>query len=286
MNFSWLKRNRALSTSRLKQLLGDQALPSFPNLVVEVLSRLRDPRAPLTEAAELLRNDPGLSMRMLQLANSAAFALRHPVQSVDHAVIMLGRSEVESILLSVAVRQSLPAGSAPGHDETAFWTMGIRRAAIARVLAQQLHPALKSESFTAGLLQDMAVPVLAHKIPEQYGPVLQKAHEEGLCLAEVEQSQFKWDHGMVAGWMCDTWQFPDNLTAAIVAHHHDDPERAPAAVRLVGELLDGEHAEESVERLIQRSIDECNLTETQARKLVAEGLEQAQSAMSLIATKS
>ena len=191
----WFKRKKKEDPkAQLAASLGDFTLPNFPAVANRVLGLLRDPDVPLDAAGDALAEDPGLSAKVLGIANSSAFALRHPVRSVSHATSLLGRSTVESLLLGVVVQSSLPRPEITGFDQRRFWRTAARRAAAARALADVLHPRTKSESFTASLLEDMAVPLIGAAKGGDYGVVLEQritgTVETGDTVAAVARFEF------------------------------------------------------------------------------------------------
>ncbi len=220
----------------LERALGDFELPTFPTVVLEALSLIRDPEASMRAVAARIALDPGLSVALLQQANSAAYALRREVRGVQHAATLLGRARLESALLAVGVRKVLPKHTAPALVAGRFWRTAAHRAVVARTLADRIHPATRDETFTASLLQDMALPLLAHAREREYAPLLDAWG--GLVLATAEQSEFGWDHAQVGGWMCGSWSFPSRLTAGIGEHHADIESSALPAATLVGRLRD------------------------------------------------
>ena len=274
---SALKRKLFDPKKALLKVLGDVELPTFPAVVMRALDELRSEDVSLRQVGKTIAADPGLSVKILRVANSALYSLRHPARSVPHAVELLGRGEVESLLLSVAVGDALPtdeAGLAPGE----FWGAAARRAGIARELARELHSTTQSESFTAALLEDMAVPLLAAHRGDEYRPVLATWREAGGNLAALERERFEWDHAEVAMLLCKQWSFPESLTAAIAGHHADPRGEAapPPAVSLVSELglVDNPQA---LQRLCDRASDEFGLRPERCSELVAAGLEAADS---------
>lgn len=240
----WIKRRMSRREDPREQLaryLGDFELPTFPLVANRVLGLLRDPNVGLADAGDALAEDPGLSTKILNMANSSAFATRHPVRSVGQAASLLGRSVLESVILTVVVSNSLPNPRIEGFDQKRFWQTSARRAAAAKGLAEMLHPRTKSESFTAALLGDMAVPLLGQAHGEKYAAVLQRWRAEGGDLAELEREALGCDHAHVAGWVAESWQFPTPLINAIGAHHDREiDENVPAAVQLVASLGDGD----------------------------------------------
>jgi HD-like signal output (HDOD) protein len=264
-----LTRRATHPAQELQAVLGDYELPSFPALLLKALEKVRDDEASDADIASLVSADPGFSVRLLTTVNSAAFSLMHKVSNVDHAVSLLGRGELESLLISIAVRQVLPCHEGADFDVRRFWHTATRRAATAKGLADRIDPSTRSESFTAGLLQDMAIPVLMRCRAHDYGPVLACWHSGGGNLATLERETFAWDHAMVAKWMCDKWQFPERIAQAIGAHHGtggDEMATLPA-VSLVALL--GEEEDVGVEQLIESAYSDYGLAREQTAELVA-----------------
>ena len=199
--------------------LAGKELPAFPALLWDVLERLRDPHSSLDGTAERISMDPGLSVKLLRTVNSAAYGLRSCVHSVSHAVALLGRRHVESIVLALAVQKALPEGPHQSFDATDYWRGASARATVARHVAQLVCPRQAGFNFTAALLQDMAVPLLAHHGPKNYTELLTAAREDGEDLLSLERAEFGWNHALVGAWMGGRWEFPDDLVLAITDHH-------------------------------------------------------------------
>lgn len=218
-----LKRRRAndRSLDSVADVLDGYELPSFSSVVTMALDELADPEVHLGKVGTILENDPGISVHLLRLANSASMGLRSSVDSLDRAVAMLGRNQVESILIGHAVTDSISPKS-PVIDEHRFWVTAATRAVVAAQLAVTLDPARRSEHFTAALLQDMALPVLADHVTG-YDAILSGWYEGSILeLDQAEQDTFGWDHAAVGAFMCQTWGFPENLVEAVKTHHEPD----------------------------------------------------------------
>ena len=233
------KKSRNIAV--LSKALDGFELPSFPGVAMRVLEEIRKAEATPTSVSRILSSDPGLSVKVLRAVNSAAFSLRQPVSSVPHAVALLGLSNLESMIVAVAVNQALPKASHPGFDPDRFWKTAARRAAIAQELASILHPATRVECFTWALLQDLAVPLLAQHHPREYGPVLERWHRGEGMLHDLERETFGWDHSEVGAAVCQAWELPEPI-ADVIHGHHDVPGSGacPPAVALVGLLREGD----------------------------------------------
>jgi len=245
--FNFFKRRPKDPRDELRGLLGEYEVVHFPSTVMSVLSTLRDPDSTTAEIAEKIEVDPGLHVQVLRITNSAAYGLSSKVSSIRHAVTLLGRARLESLVLSHGVARSLPSDGSSCIDITQFWINAARRASLTRFLAQRLHPATQAESFTLGLLQNMALPVLAQFKKDAYSKVYENyVQQENGRLDLLEQEAFGYDHAGVGALMSEVWSFPDNLTNGIAGHHDWDAKSGVTpAVRLAslarfGDECDGD----------------------------------------------
>ncbi len=217
-------------------LIGEYELPSFSGPVMNVLNLLRRPEVEIQVIAEELQKDPGLSVQALRLVNSVGYGLTTRVSNVQHAVVLMGRSRLECLVLTVAVKTALPGADLPGFDLEQFWRTAALRATLAGGLARELHRATEVESFTAALLQDIGVALLAERERERYIPLYRQWLEESEGpLSALERSMFGFDHAEIGGELGQHWGLPPFLVDAIRLHHTES-ETCDAAIRLVADL--------------------------------------------------
>lgn len=280
-----LKRRKKVDPARrLREVLGDYELPSFPSVLVSALEKVRDPDSSPREIGDTVGADPGLSVRLLGTVNSPAFGLRNRVRSIDHAISLLGRDQLESLLISMAASRSLPSKPARGFEPSRFWSTAAKRATTARALADRIDPSTRSESFTASLLQDLAIPLLSHRKGDEYGALLEQWHHGGDDLASMERSEFGWDHAELGGAICERWHLPERQARAIAEHHDQSGDEPPAlhAVRLVSVLREtGEEA--GIEGLIEKARDEYGVPADETAELVRQSFEDAQAISKMFA---
>lgn len=276
----WFAKRKTDPKRVLDQVLGKFELPSFPVVVTEAMRQLRDPDQSLSEIATGLMRDPKVTVRILNLANSPAYSLRHPVRNVQHAVSLLGRSEVEALLLSVAVRGVMPK-TPRWFDDARFWQASARRAASARALAKKLHPSTANEAFTAALLQDMAVPLLV-KARKEYRGVREAWVSGDEELADLETAALGYDHATIAAAMSERWGFPEKMTAAIGGHHEESDE-VPVAIRIVAQLEEIDAQEDDLDVVVSVAHEDYGLDEDDVEALVSDAFGEADQVASALA---
>lgn len=208
--------------AKLKKVLKGYQLPSFPAVVMQILQKIRSPYVSNQEIADAISLDPGISVKVLSIANSAAFSPTKKVNNLTQAIALVGISQLESLVLGVGVAKGIPKRTCQWHDPAEFWLTSARRAMLAAELAHVICPAKESECFTAAFLQDMALPFLACHRSDEYDPIFKKWHLEGGDLSLLEREKLAWDHTEVAAWICSEWGLPENIAAAIRGHHGQD----------------------------------------------------------------
>ncbi len=258
----------------LVDAIGDAEVPNFPQAAMQTLKALRDPNTNSKAIARTIEVNPGLVIQVLKLVNSAAFGIRRRIDGVGQAVTLLGRGQVESLVVGVAVKRQLPTKRVAGFVSQRFWLAAFRRAALARALADLLHPQSRSEAFVAGLLQDMAVPLLATVRP-RYGELLGHWHDDSdAVLHEIELAEFGWDHGAIGASLARRWDLPDRLALSIDGHHGGD-EGVDAAVHLVSYIRESDAAP-GVDQLVEVCRGRFNLAADDVTHAIESAFEEAE----------
>lgn len=250
-------------------------IPSFSAAVINLLGKLRNPEISINELTKELELDPGLHIRVLKTVNSSAFGLSHKVSNIKHAVNLLGRGRLESLVLSVTVKNDLETNQqAAWLDMSQFWKTASRQAAVARILATALHPNTQSDVFTIGLLQNMAVPVLANREGDRYRTLYQRWQTEDINLAEEELQLFGIDHATLGAQMAEHWGFPESLVLGIGEHHELESPDIPLSVKIAA-LMKENQQEDSAAALAQAATQLFDLDNETLLPLIEEALQHS-----------
>jgi len=250
---------------------------------MQILQKIRSPYSSASSIAETLALDPGISVKLLKIANSAAFSPTKKVANLTQAIALVGISQLESLVLGVGVAKGMPKRSCQWHDPAEFWLTAAKRAVLAADLARLICPAKESECFTAAFLQDLALPFLACHRSEDYDPIFKKWHIEGGDLAQLEREYMDWDHTEVASWICAEWGLPENIAAAIRGHHGTrvDDHDVLGPVRLVAILREDE-SNSGVDEMVEAAVTQYGLEEKTVVAMIEPGFEKAKDLARLI----
>lgn len=196
---------------------------SLPVIHARLNAKLKEPNASNAEIANIIENDPGLTLVVLKIVNSAIYGFRQTISTVNQAVTILGRNELSVLLFSTGIMKlfkKLPINDAVMNSH---WRHSLLCGLIAKDLAMECDLATEGSTlFVAGLLHDMGKPIIWHNLPEQAKTLYTSAESNNLL--ERERSQLGFDHAEVGYELMKLWGLPDKLSASTLWHH--EPETA------------------------------------------------------------
>ena len=114
-------------------------------MVMELLARLNDPNVQMAEVIRLVSQDPGLSFKVLRYVNSAASGLRNRIESIQHAVVLMGLERIRAWA-------SLFAMAGLGSRPIEILNLGLLRANLCERLSKLCGKGLPEAAYTVGLL--------------------------------------------------------------------------------------------------------------------------------------
>src|SRR5512133_1367870 len=145
---------KASSISFLLSKLSD--LPAMPDVAMKVLAMIRNPKSNMADIGQVLSLDQSLAMLVLRWANSAYYGLRHPVVTVNQAVIVLGQQAVRNVIMASTVASMMDRPvDGYGLDKGDLWQHSLAVAGAAREIAKNMGTEMAEEAYTAGLLADI-----------------------------------------------------------------------------------------------------------------------------------
>jgi HD-like signal output (HDOD) protein len=206
-------------------------LPPFRPVAAKLLRLTAQDNVPLNRIQAVLRTDVAFSAEVLRLANSALIGSRNEVDSVAHAVGLLGLERLKALSMTIAMRDFLSTPKSSTAMQL-FWKYNLATAAICEWLAGLL--AIQTDAgYTAGLIHDIGRLGILRAYPEEYERMLSVIGEYGFDLLRCEKDLFDIDHCEAGRYLLDRWQFPADLRDVAALHHQEPGPETPVLVTLV-----------------------------------------------------
>lgn len=194
---------------KLKQ--GSLVLPTLPEVALQVRNAVDDPNVNLHRLGEIIGHDPGLSIGMVKVANSALMGRSVKVESVSQAVTRIGLRQIKSIATAMALKQIFVSKNdivAMYMEKSWSKTLDVASVAISLMsfyLAKNKHSPLSLDTMTlAALVHNLGIlPIL--KEAEQ--------HEDIFANPTFLQHAIGKLSGQLGGAITREWGFSKELTA-------------------------------------------------------------------------
>ena len=196
------------------------SLPSFPQVAAKLLEVSNNDTASLDEVAKIVETDPGISIKVLELVNSAYYGLSRKVTTLSDAVVMLGLDEIKKMALNMAVFENLfKDGETKEFNRLMFWRHSLAVAVLSMKIAQRIEYPNPDEAYTAGLLHDVGKIFLDLNGVKDYGDFIRRLSESTDLVIEKERQELGLGHDDIGAFFCTRWQLPDTLVLAVKYHH-------------------------------------------------------------------
>ncbi|MCP5197216.1 MAG: HDOD domain-containing protein [Gammaproteobacteria bacterium] len=206
-----LIEKRALE--RIDQLLisdvfDDRALPRLPAVVPQLLASLRSDDASGKNLADQISRDPVLVGEVIRLANSAFYQTGTKINSLQRAVILLGRTGLQRLIANVVMKPifNIHEGHFGHLAANYLWSQSERCAHACAYLARGRFDAF--DAYLAGIVCNIGM-IVAIRIMDH----LQKSRE--LPQSIVFYQEFLIKTKQLTFRIAENWQFPSAVLDAL-----------------------------------------------------------------------
>lgn len=212
-------------------------LVSLPAIVTMVNELLTSPSASAADIAELINQDPTLTLRLLKIVNSPFYNFPSKIETVSMAITVLGTRQLRDLVIATAVVDRFKSDKHKSFDIETFWCHSIATGLAARTIAldRKIHNA--ERIFITGLLHDIGKMLIALLLPVQNAELNKQDSRQ---TYNVERSMFGFTHDELGECLLNSWHFPDTISTPI-RHHHDlqsaDEFKTDTAVVHIGNVI-------------------------------------------------
>ena len=207
-------------------------LPALRPSTLKLLSISIESDSAIADFENVFKSDPVLTTDLLILANSPIFGVRATVNSIRHAIALLGMERIRSLAFAVAVKGYMRTGRWADALQVS-WRHSIATAVIAEALGNaEANPI--PLLYTAGLMHDVGRLALFQISSEKYGQVLNAEFATTQEYLNLEKLLFGCAHDDAGAFLAASWGFPTALCDCIRFHHWDVAVHAGQLFELVG----------------------------------------------------
>jgi HD-like signal output (HDOD) protein len=199
---------------------GLDRLPAFSPILNRLLAMVASDDVSFAEVAVLIENDAVLAGNVLRYVNSAQYGFQGTVNSVRHAVAILGVNTIRNVALSFSISRMWTHVRIPEPWSGAkFNVHSVATALLADLIAQRARAPYPEGAFVAGLLHDVGKLIIAVSFPREFGAIRNLCELTSRSELECEGELIGPTHAQLSGLALERWRLPRPIERAAACHH-------------------------------------------------------------------
>jgi HD-like signal output (HDOD) protein len=210
-------------------------LPPLPKILSEALKLLDNKKTSNSELSALISKDQGVVSKILTIANSPMYGLQRRVTSIDFALLILGFTELKSIISVLSLTEAFKNKTDKYLDQKAFWFHSFLVGSASKRLAEDIGFYNSGEAFIGGFLHDMGISIIHRYLHSSFIQIHDLLTIENMPLRDAELEVLGIDHQEIGNYLLERWNFPIELCNAIRSHHN--PSKANQEDKLMSTLI-------------------------------------------------
>lgn len=211
-----LELREQLSSEALRRCIGGMSgLPSLPTHCAALAQALQDEKAGLKGVAQVIESDVGMTVKVLQLVNSAFFGLARPIASIEQAIWHLGLGALHSLVVAHALFEELRSCDAERMQlEEARSLLAAQHARRFALDRRQAEIAV-----CGAMLHNVGRLALMSRLPEEHKANIEHARAHALTTEQSELARLGVTHAAVGAYLLGLWGLPFEVIQAVGSQH-------------------------------------------------------------------
>ena len=200
----------------LEKLLKGIKIPPAPAILLKLSNALQKDHPELAEIGKIIQLDASLSGLMLKTVNSPMFGLSNKVNSISHAISLLGIPYTVNIAMGLVLRQTMDQ---PKNNLPRFWDSPSNIALLAAKITSQILPCSIDEAYLLGLFHNAGHTLINQKSDGYADFLSQNSNHPDFSITQLENERYQFDHATLGYYLAVSWGIPDDLNQIILNHH-------------------------------------------------------------------
>ena len=191
---------------------------ALPDAVLNILEMAQKEEISVDLLATTIGKDPGLTGRLLKIANSPFYGRSVRAGNINDAVMALGITTVKCLAISASIFDPSKMKDRVAVNLKDIYGNILSVATTAQKLAKLCRYRSLEEAFMAGLLHKIGFLFYLQHFPLPCERIIEKV-KKGANWLEEEKKTFGMNHTEAGAMIARKWRLPENIVTAIQNHY-------------------------------------------------------------------
>jgi HD-like signal output (HDOD) protein len=197
----------------------DVQIPSLPDVYYKFKEAMDNPEGSFEEISDIIATDPGLSVRLLRIVNSAYFGFPSKIETISHAIGVVGLEQLNNLVISTVIMERFKGIPDSVMNMDSFWRHSVACGLAAKIISSHSGEVNTEKFFVAGMLHDIGRLIIALTVPFNILSVFMRCKSENISLHESEKDIMGFTHADIGKHLLKTWGLPVFLQEVVGDHH-------------------------------------------------------------------
>ncbi|MDT7907959.1 MAG: HDOD domain-containing protein [Candidatus Calescibacterium sp.] len=193
-----------------------EKIPPIDHVVARTLALLRDPTTSARRIAQELAKDVLLSFEIMKIVNSPIYGFSRKVQSLEHAITLIGFKSVESIVLSAYTKRIYDV-------ELKYFRLKRGELSIqafigayaAKLVSQENWPDLEDITFASAVLRSVGKIIMNYFLSKHFDKIKQELTKESDNFDKIEKKIFGFTSNEFSVIVLERWGISEEIKKVI-----------------------------------------------------------------------
>jgi len=191
-------------------------LPTPSGNIMKVMLMLRDEDVRIGQLVPAIEKDQSLVAQILKLINSGFYGLKKTVETVEHAVTLLGILNIKHVVYSASIMEFF------SDEEQLEWNHSYSTSVLmGNLIKENELPGINSLPLSM-LMHDLGKVVLRRFTPKKYQVCLQHAANDRVPVYRIENAMLQINHAEVGGMLLQKWDTAEEIVMPVLLHHTEE----------------------------------------------------------------
>ena len=215
--------SETMTSSRDRIMGALDKLPPFSPVLTRLLSTLADEDVSFGALAGIIETDAVLAGNLLRVVNSPLYGRIATINSVRHAVSIMGSVKIRNLVLGMSVsRRWAGAHAPPKWNARQFNEHSLAVAVLSDLVVLEMRVPYPEGAFTSGLLHDVGKLLIAVSLPTQFETMYDMYAAGAATAGSCELDVIGVTHAEISGAIMEKWKLPKPIQEAVAYHHSPD----------------------------------------------------------------
>jgi HD-like signal output (HDOD) protein len=187
-------------------------LASLPMVYHKLNEAINSPSCTTGILSRIVGNDPGLTMKILRMVNSAFYGFPNEIEDIPQAIVIIGMQQLNDLVLTHSIVNLFNGRRTAPFSLTDFWKFSLANGLSAKIISQSSSLRFSERVFVGGLLHNIGKLLMSSVEPDKYTQAIELSRLKNIPLTDAEKQIFGFTHTDTNYALMTSWKIPLPIT--------------------------------------------------------------------------